>query len=617
MSSDHLGPALEHIEGLGQLGVALVGCDEERVVRGQFAGGFPYAFHRHELGRVGRQAMELDAVTVLAQPTFAVVLEPVVRRVVDDQEHLAAVVAAYQLPQELEERGPVEHVREAERELGGVERNRTEDVCGLAQSVGVDARLNPNTRPGAMQAAVLPKAGLILEDHDTATASGLLSDRGQALGEPDLLGRFVGACKPLAGPLHREAKLMQQPRDVVVVVSNAEPAADQIADPRSGPEATRVARRLRPLLDQPGELLVLRRGEPGRRARRLAGPQRLGPRGIVPPKPLVHRRPRHLEFGRDGQDLLAVDVVPHRLASPPCSQIALLPRFHDQRTKLGQLVPRRPLRLDRLARLSRRLLDPDQSHDRLLETDRRNLRRTGSRHNLIDAGGSNLPRRAGHQPMGSCLDHPYATHIYSYGAEDEGRLLWIAMERVRGVPLDVWLDRQGPMSPESFGRFFEGLCEVIHVAHKQGIIHRDLKPSNIMVIECEGRLLPKLLDFGIAKWHRHREVAPDPGSDEDRDPDHNDVKTVRMPVRPRRAWRTVTCHDSESRRQLTPPGGYVGSPPYMALELWVGADAAGPEADIYALAIIAYETLTGRRLFVANRTSEYLDHHKRACPPPL
>ncbi|HEX8110286.1 MAG TPA: hypothetical protein VF516_21290, partial [Kofleriaceae bacterium] len=87
------------------------------------------------------------------------------------------------------------------------------------------------------------------------------------------------------------------------------------------------------------------------------------------------------------------------------------------------------------------------------------------------------------------------------------------------------------------------------------------------------------------------------------------MKTVRMPVRPRRAWRTVTCHDSESRRQLTPPGGYVGSPPYMALELWVGADAAGPEADIYALAIVAYETLTGRRLFVANRTSEYFEQH--------
>src|SRR5262249_43625037 len=121
--------------------------------------------------------------------------------------------------------------------------------------------------------------------------------------------------------------------------------------------------------------------------------------------------------------------------------------------------------------------------------------------------------------LASQLDHPYATHIYAYGGEDQGRLLWIAMELVRGVPLDVWLDRRGPMPPELFGPFFEGICEVIHVAHGEGIIHRDLKPSNIMVIEGGERPLPKLLDFGIAKWHRHREVAPDPCSDEDRDPD--------------------------------------------------------------------------------------------------
>jgi len=70
--------------------------------------------------------------TILAQPTFAVVFEPMAGTIVDDQEDLAAVVASYQLPQELEERDPVEHVREAERELGGVERNRTEDVRGLA-----------------------------------------------------------------------------------------------------------------------------------------------------------------------------------------------------------------------------------------------------------------------------------------------------------------------------------------------------------------------------------------------------------------------------------------------------------------------------------------------------
>ena len=292
---------------------------------------------------------------------------------------------------------------EAERELGSPERYRAEDVRSLALPVGVDPRLNPDARPSAMQAAVLPEAGFVFEHDDTSTTSGFSPDRRQALGDPALLRCEVGACQPFAWPLHREVELMQESGDVVVVVPNAEPPADQIADPRSGPDPARVPGRLRPRFDQPRERLALRRVESVSRPGRLAGAQHLGTRRVVPPKPLVHRRPHHLELGRDGQHLLAIDVVPHGLATPPGSQVSLLLRLHDQRAELGQLVPRRPFRLDRLARLGRLVLDPDQSHDRLLETDRRNLGRSRSRHNLIDAGGCNLPKRAGHQPRRSCL----------------------------------------------------------------------------------------------------------------------------------------------------------------------------------------------------------------------
>jgi hypothetical protein len=211
-------------------------------------------------------------------------------RVVDDQEDLATRVAKHELPQELPEGDAVEHRDEAERELGSVERNRAEDVRGLAQPIRIDARLLPDARPRAMQASVLPEAGFVLEHDDASAASGLPADRGQALGEPELLRLLVGTRQPLARPLHRESELMQQPRDVVVVVANAEPPADQIADPRARPDPARIARRLGTLLDQPSELLVLLRGEPRGRARRLAGPQRFGPVGVVPPKPLVYRR---------------------------------------------------------------------------------------------------------------------------------------------------------------------------------------------------------------------------------------------------------------------------------------------------------------------------------------
>ena len=50
-----------------------------------------------------------------------------------------------------------------------------------------------------------------------------------------------------------------------------------------------------------------------------------------------------------------------------------------------------------------------------------------------------------------------------------------------------------------FVPFFECVADVVHAAHERGIIHRDLKPSNVMVIDRNGRLFPKLLDFGIAK----------------------------------------------------------------------------------------------------------------------
>ncbi|WP_428264163.1 protein kinase domain-containing protein [Haliangium sp.] len=100
--------------------------------------------------------------------------------------------------------------------------------------------------------------------------------------------------------------------------------------------------------------------------------------------------------------------------------------------------------------------------------------------------------------LASRLDHPYAAHVYAFGAEPDG-LLWIAMEMVRGTPLSDLLRTQGPLPPDRFVPLFEKICEVAYTAHQQGIVHRDIKPSNVMVISRAGKLLPKLLDFGIAR----------------------------------------------------------------------------------------------------------------------
>jgi serine/threonine protein kinase len=73
------------------------------------------------------------------------------------------------------------------------------------------------------------------------------------------------------------------------------------------------------------------------------------------------------------------------------------------------------------------------------------------------------------------------------------------MELVRGTPLDQILVERGPLPLDRLAPLFDRLCEVVHTAHEQGIVHRDLKPANVMVIARAGRMLPKLLDLGVAK----------------------------------------------------------------------------------------------------------------------
>jgi WD40 repeat protein len=148
------------------------------------------------------------------------------------------------------------------------------------------------------------------------------------------------------------------------------------------------------------------------------------------------------------------------------------------------------------------------------------------------------------------------------------------MELVRGSTLRAMLEAQGPMPLERFVPLLERICEVVHTAHEQGIVHRDLKPDNVMVISRAGRLLPKLVDFGIA--HTMVEPSPSAGAPEVR-----------------------------------------GSPPYMAPELWIDPRGGGRAADQYALGALTYEALTGRFAFPGRTTMEIARAHARPSRKPL
>ena len=109
--------------------------------------------------------------------------------------------------------------------------------------------------------------------------------------------------------------------------------------------------------------------------------------------------------------------------------------------------------------------------------------------------------------IASRLDHPYAAHVYGFGAEDD--TLWIAMEYVRGTSMADFLAISGPMPPPRFVPVFERLCQVVHSAHEQGIIHRDIKPANVMMVSRAGRSASRRR----ARRARRRRCARPPGAD--------------------------------------------------------------------------------------------------------
>lgn len=95
------------------------------------------------------------------------------------------------------------------------------------------------------------------------------------------------------------------------------------------------------------------------------------------------------------------------------------------------------------------------------------------------------------------MSHPSIAHIIDAGATDSGRPYFV-MEYVPGVPLTRYCD-QHRLSIEKRLELFLQICDAVQHAHQKGVIHRDLKPGNLLVMELDGRPIPKVIDFGIAK----------------------------------------------------------------------------------------------------------------------
>src|SRR5262249_54202773 len=95
------------------------------------------------------------------------------------------------------------------------------------------------------------------------------------------------------------------------------------------------------------------------------------------------------------------------------------------------------------------------------------------------------------------MDHPNIARVYEAGATETGRP-YFAMELVRGLPLTKYCDAEKLRTRERVELFVQ-VCHAVQHAHQKGVIHRDLKPSNVLVAITDGRPVPKVIDFGIAK----------------------------------------------------------------------------------------------------------------------
>lgn len=163
------------------------------------------------------------------------------------------------------------------------------------------------------------------------------------------------------------------------------------------------------------------------------------------------------------------------------------------------------------------------------------------------------------------LSEPHIIPVHEAG-EIDGRL-YLVMPVIEGVDLDSLLRRDGPMTPQRAVMVVEQLAAALDAAHAVGLVHRDVKPSNALVT---GRDFVYLIDFGIA-------------------------------------------HDTAGTR-LTGTGKIIGTMAYMAPERFTSG-VSDARSDVYALACVLHECLTGRRPYPGDSMGQQAAAHLSLDPP--
>jgi serine/threonine-protein kinase len=189
----------------------------------------------------------------------------------------------------------------------------------------------------------------------------------------------------------------------------------------------------------------------------------------------------------------------------------------------------------------------------------------------VTAESVNLQFSMEMQISGQMAHHSFVT-VYDAGME--GQYCYLVMELLEGVSLDQII--HGATKPMDMRQKLDILIQVaraLHFSHQRGVVHRDIKPSNIMILPNN---LAKVLDLGVAQI--------------------SEGSSIRLTVKP--------------------PSGVGGTPYYMSPEQ-VNKGAIDGRSDLFSLAVVAYELLTGRRPFMADNLFALYERILRGNPTPI